>query len=95
MTLEIQENETPFNVRCDILSEIWLNYRNDQNFEDFIAYNDLGLPLAYCISSGIIKPKKKAMSYVNEAWLLLLAGLEIEEDLGFEDLDEVFQNSNV
>lgn len=95
MTLEIQENETPFNVRCDILSEIWLNYRDDQNFEDFIAYNDLGLPLAYCISSGIIKPKKKAMNFVNEAWLLLLAGLEIEEDTGFEDLDDVFQNSNV
>lgn len=87
--------ETEFKVRCEILSDLWLNYRNDAEFSEFIEYNDLGLPLAYAISSGIVENTEKAMGFINEAWALLLAGLDIEEDTGFEDLDDLLQKDDV
>jgi hypothetical protein len=75
--------------KYNILSELWLNYKNDQNFEDFISYNDIGLPLAYAISSGIVKETESANRFIDETFLLLLNSLEVEDD-GFENLDDIF-----
>ena len=83
------ESKTTFEDRCNILSEIWLNYRADAEFDDFIQYNDLGLPLAYLIASGVIEAKTdQAKSFVNETFELLLAAVEVE-DTGFETLDNI------
>jgi hypothetical protein len=79
---------TPFDIRCEILSELWLNYKKDPEFEDFIQYNDLGLPLAYCISEGVVEATEIATKFINETFELLLAGLAIEDE-DFENLDEM------
>ena len=48
---------TPFSSKCEILGELWLKYRADYpDLEDFIEYNDLGLPIAYAIANDIVKP---------------------------------------
>ncbi len=80
--------ETTFDKRCEILADLWLNYRDDVNFSDFIEYNDLGLPLAYAISTNIVEKTDKAISFINEAWDLLLTGLQ-QEDTGFESLSQL------
>jgi hypothetical protein len=80
---------TKFKKRCKILAELWLNFRDDENFEDFITYNDLGLPLAYAIANGYVERTEKAQTFIDEAFELLLAGLGYEEDYGFKDLDEL------
>ena len=84
-----QDNETPVKVRAEILSDLWLNFRNEADFQDFIEYNDLGLPLAYAISSEIVPITEKAEQFINETFLLLLASLAIEYDTGFDSLDEI------
>ena len=84
-----QENETPVNIRAEILADLWLNFRSEADFVDFITYNDLGLPLAYAISSAIVPITEKAEQFINETFLLLLASLDIDEDTGFESLDEI------
>ena len=75
--------------KADILSELWLGYKNDQNFEDFFSYNDLGLPLAYAISNGIVKPTELSNKFIDETFTLLLASLEIEDE-GYDGLDDIF-----
>ena len=84
-----EENETPVNIRAEILSDLWLNFRNDEEFQDFIQYNDLGLPLAYAVSSGIVPATEQAQNFINETFLLLLASLDVEYDTSFESLDEI------
>ena len=79
---------TPEN-KAGILSELWLGYKNDQNFEDFFSYNDLGLPLAYAISSGIVKGTETSNKFIDETFSLLLASLEIEDE-GYDGLDDIF-----
>jgi hypothetical protein len=79
---------TPFSSQCEILGELWLNYRNDEEFADFIEYNDVGLPLAYFISNDIVATTPRAEIFIGEAWNLLLEALG-KQDLGWENLDEL------
>ena len=85
--------KTKFKAKCAILAEIWIDYRDDEEFKDFIAYNDLGMPLAYAISNGIVEKTDRAKTFINETFELLLAGLGIE-DTGFADLSEVLEAEN-
>jgi hypothetical protein len=84
-------NETTFENKTQILADLWLNYRADGDFTDFVEYNDLGLPLAYAISAGIVPATDRAREFVEETFALLLASLDIEEDTGFDNLDDLLQ----
>lgn len=84
----MSESKTSFINRCQILSELWLDYRKDEEFQDFCEYSDLGLPLAYAITSKIVTSTPKAEMYINETWDLLMGALEIEDE-GYESLDDL------
>lgn len=80
---------TPFENKTAILADLWMNYRTDEEFQDFIEYNDLGLPLGYLLANDIVKITPQAEIFINETFDLLLAGLDIDEDTGFEMLDDL------
>lgn len=82
---------TTYSNKANILAEVWLDYRDDEDFKDFVAYNDLGLPLSYALSYGIIENNNLVERFVEETFSLLLAGLGIKEDIGFEVLNDLFQ----
>lgn len=88
-TLTDSTQPTSFSNKCDILADLWINFREDEEFVEFIEYNDLGMPLAYAMSTKIVEPTEEAKAFIDEAWELLLAGLNIEEDNGFDNLDQV------
>lgn len=81
-------NKTPYSEVCSILGELWMDYKDDEAFADFIAYNDLGLPLAYVVSEGIVSSTPLAEQYIMESWNILLDSLEVE-DTGYADLNEL------
>jgi hypothetical protein len=81
---------TAFEDKTSILADLWLNYRYDTEFVDFIEYNDLGLPLAYAINEGIVDTTDLATNFINETFDLLLAGLGIQDsEDGFPNLSEL------
>jgi hypothetical protein len=71
-----------------ILADLWLNYRDDSEFTDFVEYNDLGLPLSYMIANGIVERNEIADQFVSETFDLLLAGLAVEDE-DFETLEDI------
>lgn len=77
--------------KVTILADLWLSYRDDEEFQDFVQYNDLGLPLSYAIANGIVETNPIVENFINESFDLLLAGLGLE-DTGFESLDELLDN---
>jgi hypothetical protein len=81
-------NSTSYTDKCAILAELWLNYRSDKELQDFLEYNDLGLPLAYAIDSDIVKSTEMAQRFVEETFDLLLASLKVE-DTGFDNLGDL------
>lgn len=86
--MESESATTHFSNKCLILGELWLNYRDDEDFADFITYNDLGLPLAYALANAIVSETALTSKFIDETFGLLLESLGIE-DTGFDSLDDV------
>lgn len=80
--------QTAFKTKCQILAQLWMEYRDDVEFKDFIEYNDLGLPLAYAIAEGIVEKTDIASNFINEAFDILLSALGVE-DTGFDSLEDL------
>lgn len=91
MAISDDGNElTSFEDLCSILAELWINHKEEKTFEDFISYNDLGLPLAFAVDSELVTPSELAKKYIEETWFILLKSLEINEDIGFTCLEDLF-----
>lgn len=84
----MSNTNTAFSDKCNILSDLWLNYKGEPEFADFIEYNDIGLPLAFSISHDIVAPTETATAYINEAWDLFLEAIGAK-DTGYTNLDEL------
>jgi hypothetical protein len=85
---------TDFSNKISILAELWMNYRDDDHLDDFIEYNDLGLPMAYLLMNEIVLPSDQSEMYINETFDLLLAALTVK-DTGFESLDELLGSAEM
>ena len=85
---------TPFSNKVAIIADLWINYRDDEHFKDFIEYNDLGLPLGYLINTELAKPTDQGEMYITETFDLLCAALEIDLDRNYDSLSEMFGLSN-
>lgn len=65
-----------------------MEFKGSERFEDFIEYNDLGLPLAFALATGLVKPTPLVETYVNETFELLLAGLGLEDN-NYTDIEDI------
>ena len=83
-----ETQNTPYSNRLNILSDLWLSYRYEEEFKDFIQYSDLGLPLSYLVHNGIVESTEMAEKFVDETFDILLAGLDLD-DTGFNSLEEL------
>lgn len=84
---------TDFSKVCNILSQLYINYKDEEDFEDFIEFNDLGLPLAYFASEGLCEVSDDGKKYIMETWELFITSLGIQDE-GFEDLEEVLSKAH-
>ena len=75
-------------VRAEILSEVWIQERENGKFQDFIESNDLGLPLAFALSKEIIEPNFQVSKLIHETFDSLLSLLEVS-DSGYCELSDI------
>jgi hypothetical protein len=90
-------SDTPtnhFSRKCEILGDLWSSYRQDEEFADFIEYNDLGLPLAYAFSNDLATPTGIAERYIEESYSLLLEALGLSDSQIFDSLEEMLAESD-
>lgn len=80
---------TDFDSKCEILGNFYSNYQDEKDFQDFMEFNDIGLPLAYFVSQGLCEVSDDGVRYINETFDLFIASLELE-DTGFDNLEDVF-----
>lgn len=79
---------TTFDNKALILGQLWLYYKGDDEWSDFFAYNDLGLPLSFAYSEGIVNHTTTLEKYINETWDLFIEGVNVE-DVGFETISDI------
>ena len=70
---------TDFSKMCDVLGSLYANYKEDEDFKDFIDFNDLGLPLAYFISEDLCQVSDDGARYITETWQLFLASMDLQD----------------
>ena len=71
-----------FDDKCEILAELWLDFRDDEELENFVAYNILGLSLAYLIHTEQVIPTEVCEPHVEETYNMLVKsfGLDLDQD---------------
>ena len=79
---------TDFDSKALILGQLWVNFKKDDEWSDFMEYNDLGLPLAYFLMNEIVLPTSQSELYINETYDLFIASLQVA-DKEWESLDEL------
>ena len=85
---------TNFSNKASILADLWINFRGESEFADFIQYNDIGLPLAYFIHTDLVSPSDQAKIFVDETFNLLCSALSLDLDEEYESLNDMFDKSN-
>lgn len=84
--------ETPFSNKCKILGEFWISYKDDEAFGDFFKYNDLGLPIAYFVWQDlVVGVSEEATRFIEETWDMFAMSLELDDDVEWTDLLQVFE----
>ena len=84
---------TTFENQCVILADLWLNYRDHEELEDFVEYNDLGLPLAYLIHTELATVTEEGIPYVEETFNLLCSALDLNVEADYISLNEMLGES--
>ena len=84
---------TDFTKVCEILGVLYANYKEDEEFKDFIDFNDLGLPLAYFASEKLCEVSDDGARYIMETWILFLKGLGLEDTGVWDNLEDVFESA--
>ena len=82
---------TPYDIKYAILSDLWTGYKEEDDFADFVAYNDLGLPLAFMIEQKIVEITPIAQVYIEETFELLCESLGLDSDDEFESIEEMLE----
>jgi len=80
--------ETEFVTKAEILSDLWMNYRQDEGLEDFVTYNDLGLPLSYAVTFDLITLKDVGKKMIEETFDVLLEALGVDDE-GYKNIDDL------
>ena len=58
-----------FADKTGAIGQLWIEFRNDEDFSAFMDYNDLGCPMAYMMAEGLISDKAvadMALCYISE-----------------------------
>lgn len=77
-----------FADKTGILAQLWIDFRDDVNFEAFMEYNDIGVPMAYFVAEGLVKDLTPlGEQYIEESIDMMLKLLEITE----EEVDELHE----
>ncbi len=82
---------TDYAKQIEILNEVWYHHRDEEQFFDFVDFNDVGLPLAHLIHKGIVESTPMAEELIRESFGLLLALFNINNDTGFNSLKEIIK----
>jgi hypothetical protein len=83
---------TDFEIECQVLSGLWMNYRTVEGFQEFIEYNDIGLPLAHYVADGLIRKsalEAVAINYISDTYALLFEMLGLPLSYECQTIDDL------
>lgn len=81
-----------FSEKASVVSSLWHEFREDEDFSDFMAYNNVGCPLAYSFEQGLIAQlTPKGIEIVEETFNQFLEQVNVS----VEEIDEILPDKNL
>ena len=83
-----------FETVCGILGELHFTYGDSKEFRSFVEFNDLGLPLAFLTSEGlIVELSDDGRRYVIDTFDMFIGSLKVDHEDIMEGmtLDELLE----
>jgi hypothetical protein len=78
-----------FADKTGILAQLWIDFREDENFTAFMEYNDIGVPMAYYMAEGLVTGLSPlGEQYIEESIDMMFKLLDITE-AEVDDLHEI------
>lgn len=78
--------------KVGVLADLYLNYRDEVQFKEFAEYNDIGLPIAHLVHTGLCNMNKEAEVYVEETYDLLVSAMGVEPDLDYQTIEDMLES---
>ena len=80
-----------FEEKAGVIGTLWIEYRRSDEYADFMAYNDLGCPLAYMYTKGLVKElSEQGIAMISETFTMFLELLDVTEEV----IDEILPDKN-
>jgi hypothetical protein len=75
--------------KAQILIQFTQDSFNDEVFEDFFDYNDLGIPMAIAIDQEMVILTDKGEELINETWNELCELFNVDPEGEYESIDDL------
>lgn len=83
-------------TKAQIILEFVQAKAEEEIFDDFFSYNDLGIPLSVAVSNDLCELTAKGIDTLEETYLLLLTELGVDDmNKEYNDLDEILDDSDL
>jgi hypothetical protein len=81
-----------FADKAGTIGQLWIEFREDEDFASFMEYNDLGCPMAYMLAQGLIKdltPLGEEM--ISETFSMFIKLINVTE----EEIDSLNEDKDL
>ena len=78
--------------KVGVLADLYLNYRDENQFKEFAEYNDIGLPIAHLVHTGLCSMNKEAELYVEETYDLLVSAMGVDPEQDYQTIDDMLDS---
>jgi hypothetical protein len=92
MSTNYSPNKIDFFRKTLILSQVFQNSNEDNGWDDFASYNDIGLPLAYASYNELAVLNDEGKRYVEETYDMLISGLGLDKEFDYVDFQDVINS---
>lgn len=75
--------------KAEILIQFTQDYFDDERFDDFFNYNDLGIPLAVAVYKDLINFTQEGLELFNETWNNLCELFNADPNEEYEDIEDL------
>jgi tetratricopeptide (TPR) repeat protein len=81
-----------FDEKASVISTLWIEFRKDEAYSDFMSYNDIGCPLAYNYTNGLATTlSDQGIKMIEETFAMFLDIVDVTED----EIDAVLPDKNL
>ena len=81
-------------TKCEFIEGFSKICIEDKVHDDFVTYNDLGIPLAIAVVAEIADLKGNGKEIIDETFALMCELLELDPNVEYADFDDFIAGSN-